>query len=117
MVVNCHSQLGRLFLGKTPCLTAARGAQGGFWLLGHRRMMTVGELLKLQGIDPAGAQIGTVLSARHAGFLSGNAFTLPLIARVLACGLRSLGYEVLDPTEPSSIVGAEPQRRARFSVD
>ena len=34
MMVNCHSQLGQLFLEKTPCLTCSRGAQGGFWLLG-----------------------------------------------------------------------------------
>ena len=27
---NCHSQQGRLLIGKTPCLTAARGAQGSY---------------------------------------------------------------------------------------
>ena len=106
MVVNCHSQLGRLFIGKTPCLTAARGAQGGFWLLGHRRMMHVDELLLLQGIDPASTHIRTAVSARQAGILIGNAFTLPLIARVLVCGLRSLGFEVVDPIEPSCMASA-----------
>ena len=104
MVVNCHSQLGRLFIGKTPCLTAARGAQGGFWLLGQRRMMHVDELLLLQGIDPASTRIRSAVSARQAGFLIGNAFTLPLIARVLVCGLRALGFEVVDPIEPSCMV-------------
>lgn len=97
MVVNCHSQRGNLRANSTPCLTAARGAQGGFWLLGHRRMMSVCELLRLQGIDPASTCIGTAVSARQAGALIGNAFTLPVIARVLACGLRCLGYEVADP--------------------
>ena len=101
MVVNCHSQLGKLFIGKTPCLTAARGAQGGFWLLSQRRMMHLDELLLLQGIDPATTHIRTAVSARQAGFLIGNAFALPLIARVLVCGLRSLGFEVVDPIEPS----------------
>ena len=101
MVVNCHSQLGKLFIGKTPCLTAARGAQGGFWLLSQRRMMHLDELLLLQGIDPATTHIRTAVSDRQAGFLIGNAFALPLIARVLACGLHSLGFEVVDPIEPS----------------
>ena len=106
MVVNCHSQLGKLFIGKTPCLTAARGGQGGFWLLGHRRMMHVDELPLLQGIDPASTRIHTAVSFRQAGFLIGNAFTLPLIARVLVCGLRFLWFEVVDPIEPSCMASA-----------
>ena len=102
--MNCHSQLGKLFIGKTPCLTAARGAQGGFWLLSQRRMMHLDELLLLQGIDPATTHIRTAVSDRQAGFLIGNAFALPLIARVLVCGLRSLGFEVVDPIEPSCMM-------------
>ena len=104
--MNCHSQLGRLCIGRTPCLTAARGAQGGFWSLGRRRMMHVEELLLLQGIDPASTRIRTAVSARQAGALIGNAFTLPLVARVLVCGLRSLGFEVADPIEPSCMASA-----------
>ena len=59
MGVSCHSQLGQLFLEKTPCLTCSCGAQGGLWLLGHHRMMTMDELLQLQGIDPSCARIAS----------------------------------------------------------
>lgn len=107
MVVNCHSQLGKLFIGKTPCLTANRGGQGGFWLLGRRRMMLLDELLQLQGIEPASTRIHMTVSFRQAGFLIGNAFTLPLIARVLVCGLRAVGFEAVDPIEPSCMATAE----------
>ena len=72
--------------------------------MGQRRMMHVDELLLLQGIDPASTRIRSAVSARQAGFLIGNAFTLPLIARVLVCGLRALGFEVVDPIEPSYMV-------------
>ena len=70
-------------------------------------MMHVDELLLLQGIDPACTCVPTALSARQAGFLIGNAFALPLIARVLVCSLRSLGFEVVGPIEPSCVASAE----------
>lgn len=110
MVVNCHSQLGRLFLEKTPCLTAARGAQGGFWLLGHNRMMTVDELLQLQGIDPSCTHIASVVSARQAGSLLGNSFTLTVLARVLVSAFRCLGCHLVDPVKavPSGAGGRAP---------
>jgi hypothetical protein len=47
------------------------------------------------------------VSFRQAGFLIGNAFTLPLIARVLVCGLRAVGFEAVDPIEPSCMATAE----------
>ena len=101
MVVNCHSQLGQLFLEKTHCLTCARGAQGGFWLLGQYRMMTVDELLRLQGIDPSSTRIASVLKARRAGFLLGNSFTLTVVARVLVSAFRCIGCALQDPVKAS----------------
>ena len=97
MVVNCHSQLGQLFMEATPCLTSARGAQGGFWLLGQHRMMSVGELLRLQGLDPSSTRIASVVSKRQAGSLLGNSFTLPVMARVLVSAFRCMGCTVVDP--------------------
>jgi len=97
LVANCHSQYGALFAGYTPCLTAARGAQGGFWLLGRHRMMSVEELLRLQGFDPLETEIAQTVSARQAGSLLGNAFTLTVVGRVLVNALRSHGLAVEDP--------------------
>jgi site-specific DNA-cytosine methylase len=97
VVVNCHSQLGEIFVQHTPCLTACRGAQGGFWLVAHSRMMTVDELLRLQGIDPASTRITEVLSARAAGLLIGNSFTLTVVGRVLVNALRCYGCPLVDP--------------------
>ena len=96
MVVNWHSQEGKLFLRRTPCLTAARGAQGGFWLLGKHRMMTVEELLRLQGFNPSQTQLTQVLSVRQAGALIGNSFALPVIGRVLVRALCSIGCSADD---------------------
>ena len=96
MVVNCHSQEGKLFLSRTPCLTAARGAQGGFWLRGKHRMMTVEELLRLQGFNPSQTQLTQVLSMRQAGALIGNSFALPVIGRVLVRALCSIGCSADD---------------------
>lgn len=97
MVVNCHGQLGQLSVEATPCLTSTRGGQGGFWLLGKHRMMTVAELCRLQGLDPDTTCLGVVVSKRQAGMLLGNSFTLPVIGRVLAACLRSIGCSVEDP--------------------
>ena len=97
MVANCHSQLGKLFFCRTPCLTAARGAQGGFWLLGKHRMMVVEELLRLQGFNPSQTRVAETVSARQAGALIGNSFALPVIGRVLVSALRSIGCSLEDP--------------------
>ncbi len=97
MVCNCHSQMGQVFVSKTPCLTSTRGAQGGFWLMQHNRMMHTHELLRLQGLDPADTQMSGVLSKQQIGHLLGNAFTLPVACRVLVSALRSIGCRVKDP--------------------
>lgn len=97
VVVNCHSQAGEIFVYRTPCLTANRAAQGGFWLAAHSRMMTVDELLRLQGIDPSSTRMAEVVSARTAGMLIGNAFTMTVVGRVLVSALRSFGQRVEDP--------------------
>jgi len=97
LVANCHAQSGELFAGCTPCLTAARGAQGGFWLLGRHRMMSVEELLRLQGFDPLETELAQTVSARQAGSLLGNAFTLTVVGRVLVNALCSHGLAVEDP--------------------
>jgi hypothetical protein len=84
VVVNAGSIAGSVFIGRTPCLTAARAAHGGFWLCAQRRWMTVAELLRLQAVDPGSSRIGHVLTRRQAGDLIGNSFTVSVVARVLA---------------------------------
>lgn len=102
IVVNCHSLVGAFFVGRAPCLTSARAAQGGFWLLAQRRMMTTAELLRLQGTPPDMTALGTVaaVSTRAAGLMLGNAFTLSVVTRVLTHALRAIGWESCqDPFE------------------
>ncbi len=38
-------------VGRSPCLTASRSAQGGFWLSTRTRTMTLAEMARLQGFD------------------------------------------------------------------
>ena len=114
-VVNCHAQSGKLFLGgHTPCLTAARGAQGGFWLLAQHRMMSTAELLHLQGVPASKSCLGGArppVSKRQAGKMIGNAFTMTVFARVLAAALASAGLEVMDPFADLAAPQEEEQRR------
>ena len=65
--------------------------------MGKHRMMTVEELLRLQGFNPSQTQLTKVLSARQAGALVGNCFALPVIGRVLVCALCSIGCGAEDP--------------------
>ena len=112
VVVNCHASSGAWVQGRTPCLTAARGSNHGFWLLGRRRMMSLGELLGLQGMAPGEVNFGG-LSDRQAGTMIGNGFTKPVILRLLARLLPAAGLSgpLRDPYDAFSL--PSPKKRQR----
>ena len=55
------------------------------------------ELLRLQGFHPSQTHLTQVISVRQAGALIGNSFALPVIGRVLARALCSIGCSADDP--------------------
>ena len=72
----------------------------GFWLLAQFRMMTLHEIMRLQGISPGMLDL-SVVSARQAGRMLGAAFTQSVITRLLAglLHVRGLTGTLLDPYE------------------
>ena len=98
MVVNCNSIHGRANCGYTPCLTASRGASGGFWLTAQHRMMTLDEMMRLQGMEPSSTDTSMVSKCK-AGHMIGNAFTQSVITRIMARAIpaASLTPALVDP--------------------
>ena len=53
IVIDCNANKARWVVDHTPCLTATRGAYGGFFVAQLGRMLNMAELFRLQGFDPA----------------------------------------------------------------
>lgn len=100
IVVNYESSRGEYMRDCVPCLTVARCKTGSaHWLLGHNRRLTLTELCRLQGVDPA-LTASTAVNFRKLGGMLGNAFTVPVVARVLRSLLLRGGLVRLPDTEP-----------------
>lgn len=82
VVIDCNAHKLRWLLHHTPCLTATRGASGGFFVTLVGRMLNMDELFRLQGFEPTNI-ITTGLSPAKVGHLIGNAFTKTVIERIL----------------------------------
>ena len=96
-------------IGKLPCLTAARGAQGGFHISTKHRMTTIHELGRLQGwhtlsIDKVldrGAKVSSLWRAL------GNGMSVNVLYRLLPRALRSAGLLERKPRDVFKIPPAE----------
>ena len=86
--IDCDASRIRWTAGRSPCLTATRGASMGFWLTCAGRNMSLNELFKLQGFSPANIDRAE-LSDRVLGRMLGNAFNLPVAKLVLAHMIRA----------------------------
>ena len=91
VAIDCHSSKVHWCLGYTPCLTAARGMQGGFWVTYRNHgLLSIGEMLRLQGFSPEEVIINNIAKT-HMGKMLGNAFTQTVMERVLLPLLHSTG--------------------------
>lgn len=80
----------------SPCLTRARGGGDSFWITSHGRYMNLQEKAILQGwssVDPGD------LTASQLGAALGNAWSLPLAARIVYQLNRSMDWsnDAVDP--------------------
>ncbi len=92
VVCDCDGISGRIVVGHIPCLTAARASRGGFWLIHKGRKLTINEMLKLQGMDPARINFdGLGLRESKIGRMIGDAFTQTVVTRILAKALPLTG--------------------------
>ena len=98
VLVGCLDISGHASQGRTPCLTSTRGQGGGWWLLAQRRMFSIAEMQRLQGMDPAKMDLSS-MSRAQAGRMLGNAFTQSVFTRLLAKALPFAGLagQLADP--------------------
>ena len=74
---------------RVPCITKSKGSGPGFWLTKLRRYTTIDELLALQGLD--GVVPSDSMRRTPLGRAIGNAFTLPVVGRILCRVLAAAG--------------------------
>jgi site-specific DNA-cytosine methylase len=91
VAIDCEASRVRWCLDYTPCLTAARGGSGGFWITCRGRKMTAAELCRLQGIDPHSVHLPVGVSVSQFGRMLGNAFTQTVVERLMSRLLVSAG--------------------------
>ena len=68
----------------SPCLTASRAAAGGHFLMKQNRLMTLTEMMALQGIPTNRLKKPDSVSNRQLGLAIGNSFTVTVFERLLA---------------------------------
>jgi DNA-cytosine methyltransferase len=75
--------------GKSPCLTRSRAGAGGHWITTSKRLMTLPEMLRLQGVSPKVNRTG--ISDRQMGCMIGNAMSVNVLERLLVRLLPAVG--------------------------
>ena len=91
IVIDCDANTVRWYVDKTPTLTATRGAGGGFWVTSKMGYFSMRELMALQGINIDTCNVPATLSKRQIGHMFGNAYTLPVLRRIVKMLLKASG--------------------------
>ena len=81
-----------VMIGTSPCLTATRCGNGGHFMTHRRRLMTVSEMCRLQGLPPnrinyRQAKVSSKVFARAVG----NMMSVNVLQRILPALLKSAG--------------------------
>lgn len=92
--IGCSLNYAQWCVDHFPTITAGRAKGCGWWLLPHRRKVTIEELYLLQGFDPnrimaAAERAGVCKTAL--GMMVGNAMSLPILERLLPPALARIG--------------------------
>lgn len=72
-----------------PCLTRGRAGAGGHWVSNRGRLLTIDEMLMLQGMRADVRRTG--ISNRQVGLMIGNAMSVNVLERLLLRLLPSVG--------------------------
>ena len=81
IAINANAITMKWYIDRVPCLTASRAREGGFWVTNLGRFLTLSEMFRLQGINPAGLQLDGIPRGR-VGDMIGNAFTQTIFERL-----------------------------------
>ena len=78
---------------KSPCLTATRGRQGGYYVTTRKRRFSLNEMFRLQGIIPEDVPWNSVkgLSHQMMGHAIGNAFPVSVMCHLIPEALYAAG--------------------------
>ena len=91
-VCSIRNRRATTMINCSPCLTAARAAEGGHWLLHRARFMVKDELFWLQGLSPSRWQLPpSGASEKDMRACLGNAISGNVIKLLLAAVLQALG--------------------------
>ncbi len=89
LVIDCDAATPNFMLGQSPCITASRASNSGFWLAWLGRRMKTSELLALQGMDERRVLCPPSCSSRSFQHMIGNAFSQNVVTLLLANLLRA----------------------------
>ena len=90
VIVDHLSSHGHYMVNKIPCLTRSRTAQKGYWCSTRGRVLTLHELLRLQGFRPSRVLPTTVIE-RHMREMVGNSMAINVLERILVHLLPAAG--------------------------
>lgn len=88
-IINVFSRQPHGMRGQCPCLTRARAGAGGHWVTSRSRLLTVEEMLSLQGMPSDVRRDG--ISNRQLGLMIGNAMSINVLERLLVRLLPGVG--------------------------
>ena len=78
-----------------PCLTAARAGDEAFWSFRRGRVLSIAEMMRLQGVNPGYFQgWEDLVSPRSMGIMLGSAMTQSIVERVMRSIFISIGVPV-----------------------
>ncbi|MCP4242477.1 MAG: DNA cytosine methyltransferase [bacterium] len=104
--IGACKKLRACMVGISPCLTCGRAAAQRLYVTSYRRVLTMEEMMQLQGVAPARvdwAKIGT--SKTKAGHIIGNAMSVNVLERVLPRALFAAGLLSRPPADRWSSKG------------
>lgn len=93
--VHASPQFGQAAVGISPCITATRGKQGGFFVTNRQRMTNIEELGRLQGwptqVVHKMQRDNVRVAKKYIGHAIGNGMTVNVVLRLLPRVLYSAG--------------------------
>ena len=99
--VHASSKFSQATVGSSPCITATRGMQGGFYITNRQRMTNVKELGRLQGLPTTCVErmLRSGVAQKHVGHAAGNGMTVNVVLRLLPRALYSAGLLANKPQD------------------
>ena len=79
--IDTNSSTPAVMTTYATTLTRARGNSLAWWSLQHGRKLSASELMRVQGVSPSSVVMN--VSPQQMGALLGNAFTKPVMDRVI----------------------------------